>query len=59
MLSRRRSQDFSRKGSIDRSRDSRLGASGAEVSSGSLSRAARLGGKVSSVFAGAEGSWWR
>jgi len=59
MLSRRRSQLFSRKGSMERSSDSKFGASGEEVSRGSDSRAARLTGSFKSFFAGGVGSWWR
>jgi hypothetical protein len=59
MLSRRRSQVFSRKGSIERSSESKLGARGREVSEGSCSRVARLGGKLRALLGGGVGSWWR
>ncbi len=54
MLSRRRSAVFSRKGSMLRSRESKLGLRGAEMAV----RVARVGG----AFTGKEGevgSWWR
>jgi len=56
MLSRRRSQLFSRNGSMERSRDSKFGARGEEVSRGSDSRAARLTGSFSSFFTGGVGN---
>lgn len=57
MLSRSKSQVFSRKGSIERSRESKFGAREFLVVLGSWCRAARLGGNCRSVFGGCEGSW--
>lgn len=55
-----RSQLFSRKGSMLRSRESRLGAKGLELTSGSRESSAREEGKSRAVFAGgAWGTWWR
>jgi hypothetical protein len=60
MLSRRRSQVFSRKGSMDRSRLSRLGASGGSgVALEGRDKEASVGGKVSGDVAGAPGRLWR
>ena len=58
MLSRRRSQLFSRKGSIARSRVSKLGAKGAVDKSGLCDKLAREDGKSSAVFfGGCCGNW--
>jgi len=55
-----RSQLFSRKGSMLRSRESRLGAKGLELTSGSRESSARDEGKSRAVFAGgAWGTWCR
>lgn len=59
MLSRSRSHVFSRKGSMERSSESRLGRRGLEVREGSDSSVARLRGRERSVLAGEEGSWCR
>jgi hypothetical protein len=59
MLSRRRSQVFSRKGSTDRSSESKFGASGKDVVRGSVRMAAKLVGNLSSSSGASEGSWWR
>lgn len=60
MLSRRRSQVFSRKGSMLRSRESRFGASGGRgVAFEGSEREARVGGNVRASFGGALGRLWR
>lgn len=59
MLSRRRSQVFSRKGSTERSRESKLGARGKDVRLVSLRMLDRLAGNLSSSSGASEGSWWR
>jgi hypothetical protein len=60
MLSRRRSQVFSRKGSIERSRVSKFGVKGLEVWLLAIEvREARDEGKGSSLAGGEVGSWCR
>lgn len=59
MDSRRRSQDFSRKGSMLRSRESKLGASDVLLTFGSDFSDAREDGKSRAVFGGSTGSWCR
>lgn len=60
MLSRRRSQVFSRKGSIERSRASKLGVRGLETGEVRVEfRVEREVGDVRSEDGGGVGSWWR
>ena len=58
MVSRRRSQVFSRKGSMERSRASRLGFKGWAGNVVFVSEA-NVGGGGGVPIGGVEGSWWR